>query len=374
MHLTRYEMSPSIQLICYETGEKYVGAEPRWRSDSGGLLHLSFTPQLDIALLSERKPTLWRYREVIPIEKDDNIISFDEGFTPLLPLEIEGRKIYCKQDYLFPTGSFKDRGASVLISKVRELGIDRVVQDSSGNAGCAVAAYCARAGIRCDIYVPQSTSPAKLAQIRSYGAKLHLVPGSRQDTAEAALKAAEKYYYASHCWNPFFHHGVKTIAYEICEQLNWRAPDAVVLPVGNGSLFLGAYIGFQELLQMRITQTMPRLIGVQSRACAPIATAFHQGHEEIGAIKTKPTVAEGIAIAAPIRGREILAAVRQTHGTMLTATDHEICHAQREMARCGFYLEPTAAVAMAGVKIYLKMVEKSEMLVTVFTGHGLKSK
>lgn len=367
-------MSLSYRLICRESGENYSGQEPRWRSDSGGLLHLSLTPQLDIALLKTRKPTLWRYREVIPIEKDENIISFEEGFTPLLPLEIGGRKIYCKQDHLFPTGSFKDRGASVLISKVKELGIDRVVQDSSGNAGCAVAAYCARAGIRCDIFVPQSTSPAKVSQIRSYGAKLHLVPGSRQDTAEAAMKAAEKFYYASHCWNPFFHHGTKTIAYEICEQLEWQAPDAVILPVGNGSLLLGAYIGFQELHQMHLIQKIPKLIGVQTRACAPIANAYQKHQKEITPIKTKPTVAEGIAIAAPIRGREILAAVYETNGLMLTVSENQILAAQREMALRGFYLEATAAVAIAGVKKYLPMSETQDLLVTVFTGHGLKSK
>ncbi|MBN2356797.1 threonine synthase [candidate division KSB1 bacterium] len=360
------------RLLCPETGESYSPDEPRWCSDSGGLLQLSFKPELDISRLAHRKETLWRYRNALPIDRDENIISFDEGFTPLLPISIAGRTVYVKQDHLFPTGSFKDRGAAVLISKAKELGIKRVVQDSSGNAGCAIAAYCARAGISCDIYVPQSTSPAKLAQIRGYGAALHRVLGSRQDAADAALEAAQKHYYASHCYNPYFHHGVKTVAYEICEQLGWRAPDAVVLPVGNGSLFLGAFIGFTELYQMGLIEKMPNLIGVQSRACAPLVTAFEQRSKDLSSVVVGETIAEGIAISAPIRGREILQAVRETNGKMLAVEEEVIRKAQIEMGRCGFYIEATAAVAVAGVEAYTRDANRHERLVTVFTGHGLK--
>ena len=152
--------------------------------------------------------------------------------TPLEQVNIGGREILMKLDFLFPSGSYKDRGATVMISQALAMGVKQVVQDSSGNAGCAVAQYCARAGIGCEIFVPASTSPAKLVQIEAYGARLNLVPGSREDTAKAAMKAADHTYYASHVWNPFFFQGTKTFAYELCEQLGWKAPDTVILPAG----------------------------------------------------------------------------------------------------------------------------------------------
>lgn len=359
------------RLICNETGEAFALDDPRWCSEKGKLLTLEFQPHLDISRLSQRKSTLWRYREAIPIDYDENIVSFDEGFTPLLPMRISGRTIYIKQDHLFPTGSFKDRGATILISKVKELGIRHVVQDSSGNAGAAIAAYCARAGIACDIYVPEKTLPEKLRQIRSYNATLHLVPGSREDTASAALAAAGKYYYASHCWNPFFHHGVKTFAYEVCEQLGWCAPDAVILPVGNGSLLIGVFIGFKELLAMQIIEKMPRMIAIQALACAPVYLAFARGKSN-HAVHGE-TIAEGIAIAQPVRIKEMLAAITESNGTVMTVDDDAIKRTQIEMAKKGFYIEVTAAAAMAGVESYLEQSEREELIVTSFTGHGLKS-
>ena len=203
-----------------------------------------------------------------------DIVSFDEGFTPLIEVNIAGKTVQVKQEHLFTTGSFKDRGASVLISQVKALGIREVAADSSGNAGSALAAYCAASGISCHIFVPADTSPGKLAQIQLYGATLNKIPGTREDTANAVLKAADTIYYASHYWNPFFFHGTKTFAYEICEQLGWKSPDTVILAAGNGSLLLGAYIGFNELRNAGIIDKIPRLIGVQAENCAPVVKAF----------------------------------------------------------------------------------------------------
>ncbi len=178
---------------------------------------------------------MWRFREALPIENDENIVSFQEGYTPLLPFQVEGRPILLKQEHLFPTGSFKDRGASVLISRAKELGVERVVEDSSGNAGAAIAAYAAQAGIACDIYVPDNTSPAKLAQIKLYGARLHKIPGSRENTAEAARDMAKDHFYASHVWNPYFFQGTKTFSFEIWEQLGGQAPDTILCLDGHKS-------------------------------------------------------------------------------------------------------------------------------------------
>ena len=186
-------------LVCTECSKTYTLDEPVWRCPScGGLLDLEFTPVFDRSKIQSRPPSLWRYREALPLVSEANIVSFGEGFTPLLAVDLGGVEVWIKQDHLFQTGSYKDRGAALLISKVKELGIRTIVEDSSGNAGCAIAAYCARAGIACHIYVPESTSPGKLAQIQHYGATLHLVPGSREDTAAAVLKAAEVAYILGH--------------------------------------------------------------------------------------------------------------------------------------------------------------------------------
>lgn len=373
-----------ITLTCMECGAEYAAEDytaaactaeaPRRRRRCGGLLDVRFHPRFPLDKIEKRKPTMWRYREAIPIENDAFIVSFEEGFTPLLQMAVAGRAVWVKQEHLFPTGSYKDRGASVLISRARALGIAHVVEDSSGNAGSAVAAYCARAGIGCDIFVPASTSPGKLAQITAYGANLNKIPGSREDTADAVLKAAEQHFYASHSWNPFFFHGTKTFAFEVCEQLGWRAPDTVILPVGNGTLLLGAYIGFNELLAAGITQKAPRIIAVQAANCAPLHRAFKENLDTIPHINGKKTTAEGIAIAAPIRGKQILAAVRRTGGDFIAVNEKEIEAAWKETCGRGFYIEPTSAAAAAGVRRYIEETAPpaDELIVSVFTGHGLK--
>jgi threonine synthase len=347
--------------------------EKIWKCPCGGLLDLEFQSAFPIEKIKARKPTLWRYREALPVAEEENILSFEEGFTPLVPVDFDGRSVWIKQDHLFPTGSYKDRGASVLMSKVKELGISRVVEDSSGNAGCAIAAYGAKGGIRSEIYVPASTSPAKLAQIEAYGAVLKRIPGSREDTARAVWEAAQKDYYASHSWNPFFFHGTKTWAFEVWEQLGWKAPDTILLPVGNGTLLLGAFIGFGELLGGGMIREIPRMIGVQSVHCAPLARAFREGLKEIPKVEPRDTLAEGIAIAEPVRGKQIVDAVKRTGGSFLSVQEEEVKRALRLAGRMGFYIEPTAAAAVAGVLQYLKSSDPEETIVSVFTGHGLKA-
>jgi threonine synthase len=317
---------------------------------------------------------MWRYREAIPIEVGEPVVTFEEGFTPLLEIEIGEKKVLVKQEQLSPTGSFKDRGASVLISKVKALGISKVVEDSSGNAGCAMAAYSAAAGIDCDIYVPASTSPGKLSQIQMYGAALNKIPGSRQDTANAVQEAAGKYYYASHYWNPFFNHGTKTIAFEVAEQLGWKAPDVMITTVGHGSQLLGAYLGFKELYHAGIIGKIPRLIGVQAVNCAPLYRAYREQLSAVPAVESIKTAAEGIAIASPLRGQQILEAAKSTGGEFLAVSEAEIKNALLEMCRKGYYIEPTSAAAVAGVKQYLETRSlKDEIIVTLFTGSGLKA-
>ncbi len=365
------------ELTCIKCNAQYSSDEPLWRCLCGGLLDLQFEfePVFDIEKIKKRKPCMWRYREAIPIKENAHIVSFDEGFTPLIEVTVCGKAILIKQEQLFPTGSFKDRGASVLISQVRALGVGKVVEDSSGNAGSSIAAYCANAGIACEIFVPADTSRGKLAQIALYGAKLNKIPGTREDTAAAVLKAAVTNYYASHSWNPFFFHGTKTFAFEVCEQLGWKSPDTVILPVGNGTLLLGAYIGFMELKTAKIITKIPRIIGVQSANCAPLVRAFRENSEEIPVIKGEKTLAEGIAIAAPIRGKQIIEAVRNTNGNFIAVIEAEIKQSLKEMWQKGYYIEPTAASTVAGIKRYLQESQsvKHEVIVSAFTGHGLKA-
>ena len=360
-------------LICQRCKKRFSLEEIIWKCPCGGLLDIEFHPTFPIDKIKQRKPTMWRYREAIPISVDSNIVSFDEGFTPLIPMDFAGKTVLIKQDHLFPTGSYKDRGASVLVSKMKELGIKKAVEDSSGNAGCAIAAYCAQAGIRCQIFVPEDTAAGKLAQIQWYGAQLNKVLGSREDTGRAVLVAAEKDYYASHSWNPFFFQGTKTFAFEVCEQLGWKSPDSIIVPVGNGTLLLGAYIGFGELFKAGVISRTPKIIGIQSTHCAPLYQAFREGSSRVPQIDKKDTLAEGIAIAEPIRGEQILDAVRKSKGEWIAVDDSDIKRALTHLCRKGFYVEPTSAATVAGVLEYLKKAEKDEIIVSVLTGHGLKA-
>ena len=314
---------------------------------------------------------MWRYREAIPVEEDAHVVSFDEGMTPMIPVDLGPGELLLKLEQLFPTGSYKDRGAAVLISKAKELGVARVVEDSSGNAGCAIAAYAAKAGIECEILVPESASPAKLAQIRLYGATLRRIPGTREDVAEAALAAAQSTYYASHSWNPFFFQGTKTFAYEVWEQLGFRAPDTLLLPAGNGTLLIGSWIGFRDLEGCGLVDRIPRHIAVQAENCSPLLAMFRDGLDVVPAIETRETIAEGVAIAAPVRGKEIVSIVRETAGEVVGISDAEVEKAVAVLGHKGLYVEPTSALPVAAFLKYPRL--RSGVVVAPLTGHGLKA-
>jgi threonine synthase len=368
-----------MRVLCMEryfcsTCRRFYPPEPlRWRCDCGSFLDLKCESRFPIENILKRCPTLWRYREAIPIHNDQSILTLGEGLTPLEEMELNGDHVLIKTDYLFPTGSYKDRGATVLVSKMKEWRVQKVVEDSSGNAAAAIAAYCAKAGIKCVIYLPEHTSSGKSVQIQAYGATLKKVEGSREKTAEVAMEAASKIPYASHCWNPFFVHGTKTFAFEVWEQMDWKAPDTLVLPVGHGTLFLGAYLGFRELKEAGMIKRVPKLVGVQSASCAPLYQAFRKGWREIRPIEKKETIAEGIAIAEPVRGRQVLEAIWQTDGEILAVREREIRMALKEMGRKGHFIEPTSAATMAGLKRYLRKKRRKETVVSTLTGMGLKS-
>jgi threonine synthase len=344
---------------------------PIWRCDCGGLLEILFQARFEREKIARRKPTLWRYREAIPVSDDVNVVSFDEGMTPMIPVELGPGRLFLKLEALFPTGSYKDRGATVLLSKAKELGIERIVEDSSGNAGCAIAAYAAKAGIRCEILVPENVSPGKLAQIRFYGASLRSVPGCREDTARAAMAAAETTYYASHSWNPFFFQGTKTFAYEVWEQMGFRAPEALLLPAGNGTLLIGSYIGFRELMEAGLVERIPRHIAVQAASCAPLLAMYRGGLDAVPAVESRETLAEGVAIAAPVRGKQIVDIVRRTGGEVVAVDDAQVEKTLLLLGRKGLYVEPTSALPVAAFLAHASL--RSGVVVAPLTGHGLKA-
>jgi threonine synthase len=352
-------------LFCLSCDKQFHMNQAIWRCDCGGLLDIAFKAEFPVDKIQKRKNNLWRYREAIPVENDQNIVSLDEGFTPLIKELLFGKGIWVKNDSLFPTKSYKDRGATVLISKIKELGITSVVEDSSGNAGCAVACYCKKAEIECDIFVPATTSAAKLLMIEKFGARLHKISGSREDTFEAAFIESQKSYYASHSWNPFFFQGTKTCAYEVWEQLNRNAPDTIIVPVGNGTLLIGVYKGFQDLTLAKQISKMPKIIAVQAENCAPLI------HPEI--IK-QPTIAEGIAIEEPVRREQILKAVIDTGGYFVSVTEEEIKQGVVDAGNAGYLIEPTSGTVLAALKKEVHTFDAKENVVIVLTGHGTKQK
>ena len=354
------------------TGHTFPLEEPRWCGPDRAPLLLTPLPGLSRAEIEVRARGPWRYRAALPIPCTAPI-SLGEGSTPLVARALHGAPALLKCEWMNPTGSFKDRGAAVMLSLLRAQGVRAVLEDSSGNGGAAVAAYAAAGGLEATILAPASTSPAKLVEMRAHGAIVELVPGTRQDTAEAAMRRAAEIFYASHNWHPFFLHGTKTLAYELWEDLGYRAPDNVIVPCGAGSNVLGCEIGFSELLRAGEIDVLPRLFAAQPAHCAPIAAAFLAG--EPVAVETAPTIAEGTAIAQPVRLNEVLGALRASLGGAVTLSETEIAEATLDLARCGVYVEPTAAQASAAFAKLLAAgtVTPEQLTVLVLTGSGLKA-
>jgi len=356
------------------TGATYPLDQPRWRGDSGGHLNLGDAPGLARRDIDAAVNSLWRYRRALLVDAADSV-TMGEGWTPLILGEWEGVPVLHKLEFMMPTGSFKDRGMTVMVSYLKSRGITEVLEDSSGNAGASLSAYAAAAAMRCRILVPETTSYPKIAQIAACGADVVSIRGSRQDVADAALAMSRDIFYASHNWQPFFAEGTKTLAYELWEQLGFRAPDNVVVPVGYGANVLGCDRGFSELLRRGEIARMPRLFGVQAANCAPYFAAFRAGVEYFIPSPVTPTIAEGIASSKPTRMREVLAPVRDSGGEIVAVSEDEIVRALAALARKGLYVEPTSAAAAAGLSqlIARGVIKKGENTVLVLTGSGLKA-
>lgn len=341
---------------------------------------LSFSPERPAAFPREqiqtRPPDIWRYAEALPDFEER--VSLGEPLTPLIPLQMGDLTPLAKCDYTLPSGSYKDRGATLLMSYLKSIGVREAVEDSSGNAGASLAAYAARAGIRLKVFCPASASAGKLTQIRLCGAELVRVEGPRPRATEALLEYIEESgaIYASHLWHPLFVEGVKTMAFEIVEQLHWTAPGAVLCPVGAGSIFLGLYRGFKEMLEAGVIPRLPCLVAVQASNVSPIYRAFKEGAEKIApATDPRPTLAEGIALPGPVRDQEILQALRESSGSVVTVSEQEIKEGLINFGRAGFCVEPTSAVVWKGLQRLQEeeTLDASAPVVLILSGHGLKA-
>ena len=355
------------------SGARYPIDDVRWRGDDGSPLMVSALDGITRDDVDRSDRSQWRYAAALPLPLAR--LSLGEGSTPLLPAAIAGVPLLAKAEWFNPSGSFKDRGTSVMLAMLAAQNLTEILEDSSGNGGASVAAYAAAAGMDAKILVPESTAPGKIVQSRAHGARIQLVPGSRQATSDEAMRQADTRFYASHNWHPFFLQGTKLLAYELWEDLGFRAPDAVIVPAGSGSLILGCALGFGELVASGAIPRMPRILAVQPENVSPLARAFAAGGASAEDGAWRPTLAEGTAIARPVRDREVLAAVKDAHGGFQTVAEDEIPEAVLALAAQGLYVEPTSAIVAAAVPGFVRqgLIETGETVVAVLTGSGLKA-
>ncbi|MFV0636621.1 pyridoxal-phosphate dependent enzyme [Mitsuokella sp. WILCCON 0060] len=298
-----------------------------------------------------------------PHEEGAKGISLGEFVTPLLPYQAGKLDFLLKMEHLLPTGSFKDRGAYSLINELHNVGIKKIALDSSGNAGASVAAYAAAAGMDCTVYVPDDISQEKVKQIEAYGAKIIKVANGRMKACAAVKQNLGDAYYASHVYNPLFFEGIKSMAHELYEQLGHHVPDYIFMPVGNGTMLIGLFLGFMEIGRL------PHFVAVQSSKCAPLYEAFH----EVPASPKRATIAEAIRITQPKRLKEMLQAVKDSGGDVITVQDKDILKAQKELAHHGIYVEMTSAAALAGAEQFFENGKPDNYKVVIpLTGNGLK--
>ncbi len=322
-------------------------------------------------MVESNLPGIWRYRQTFGLLDDSPVISLGEGNTPLVECQAFGYRVNFKLEFVNPSGSYKDRGSAVLTSLLKQRGIGEIVEDSSGNAGASIAAYAARAGIQAKIYVPDYASGPKLRQIEAYGAQVERVLGPRSNAAEAVrLSACQGAVYASHAYLPHGLAGYATIAFELFNQLG-SAPGTIVAPVGQGSLLLGIWRGFEALQRGGMIHKLPVLVGVQACACAPLWAVFTYGPAGLGWVAEGSTVAEGVRVRYPVRGDALLEAVRSSGGFFLAVEEDEIHSGRDSLARLGLYVEPTSAIVWIALGQALARVPGP--VIAILTGSGLKS-
>ena len=364
-----------MKVFCTDCGKTAIFNPSQYCCECGGAWEPEESILFDKSLIDPSKPGLWRYQEFFSTDEIKDPFTLGAGWTPLVNAIFDGNLTYFKLEFMAPTGSFKDRGTEVELNFLKTAGVKEVVEDSSGNAGASMAAYAARAGLKASIYAPESASPAKLAQIGFFGADLHKIPGPRSETTKSALKAvAQGAVYASHAYNPVYLLGQQSFAWEIWEQFGAEVPDAVVIPVGQGGLLMGTWLGFRRLMQAGLIKEVPKLFAVQPDLLSPIHSAWAAGLKEIPEITPKGvSQAEGLAIVKPVRDKRILQALRESGGEALIVSEDEIRIAWHSLGMNGLFAEPTSAAAAAALPQVYKKVCKNAKVLVALTGSGLKS-
>lgn len=340
--------------------------------------------ELDRETISRRAPGMWRWRELLPVVEAANIVSLGEGDTPLLHLERLGahlglERLYVKDESLNPTGSFKARGLAAAISKAKELGIRKVIIPTAGNAGGAMAAYAARAGMEASIFMPLDTPLANVAESKITGAEVIFVEGLISDAARLAGEKArrEGWFDVSTFKEPYRTEGKKVMGYELAQQLDWRLPEVVIYPTGGGTGLVGMWKAFAELEELGWLEdtSRPRMVAVQASGCAPVPKAFHEGAERCEFWEGAQTIASGLRVPKSFADRQILKDLRESRGAAEAVSDDEILSAQRLLGRMeGIFAAPEGAATLAGL-IRLSgtgWIRPDERVVLFNTGTGLK--
>ena len=378
-----------IYQVCIACGEKYGADEIVYSCKRcGDLLEVKYDYGLLEAKLEKSDwqslpLSVWRYKDLMPIRDPSKIVSLNEGGTGLHScqrlVDLLGVKhLYVKNEGENPTGSFKDRGMTVGITKAVELNMKTVICASTGNTSASLAAYAAKAGLQCIVLIPSGKiAYGKLAQAMVYGAKVVQIRGNFDHALKMVLELSEKHreVYLLNSINPYRLEGQKSLAFEICDQLNREPPDRVVLPVGNAGNISAIWKGFIEFHKLGLIDKLPKMTGIQAEGAAPIAQAIKNGKDEIVPMDKPETVATAIRIGAPISWKKAMRAIRESDGTAETVTDEEILKAQKMLARSeGLFVEPASASSIAGLKKLLEAgkIDKDEVVACVTTGHGLK--
>jgi threonine synthase len=389
------EMAHVAGLRCVKCGRTYKTQDRVFacKEDDGRLEveydYASLASKINRNLLESRRGGLWKYHELLPIERKENIVSLGEVQTPLVKCGNLGkvlglRNLYVKDETKSPTASFKDRPMTVGVSKAVELGFDTTVCASSGNAAAALAAYSARAGLTCYTFVPEMVSPGKIAQLNMFGANVVRLRGLETgvDPTVTMLKLVCERFGWYPCpsmgpFNPYQAEGPKTMSYEIMEQLDWTSPDWVFAGVGGGGLLAGNWKGYQELKRLGLTDDSPRMVAVQSTGCAPLVRAFEQKMDPRNIVPWEhpDSVATGLMDPFPWDGDVALKALHESSGTAIKVSNEEILEAQRILAKNeGIFGEPSGVTALAGLTRLKNqgIIASGDSVVVEVTGSGLK--
>jgi len=378
-------MNNVISAKCVKCGKEYR-AEPNTTICScGGILDILYDYEYAKArmtphALAQRPLTMWRYREILPVEETTPDTQLRVGWSPLyeekkLASQFGIRALYVKDDGQNPTASLKDRASAMAVAKAWEAGADTIACSSTGNAASSLAGNAAAAGLTTYIFVPSRAPKGKIAQLMIFGAHVITVEGSYEDTFRLSAEAIDHWgwYNRNAAINPYLVEGKKTVALEICEQLGFKAPDFVALSVGDGCTIAGVWKGFKDLYAMGLIDHLPRLISVQAEGCCPLNRSIQTGKP--WEPMEENTLADSIAVGVPRNPDKALNAIRESNGIAINVSDEEILDAMRLLGRtCGVFGEPAGVTGTAGLKKACEqgLIPSDAVVVTIVTGNGLK--